>query len=251
MPAKPKTAKPPKKPRQGHGSAPLPLPPAPACNALGPDGLTGRERRFVQEYLKDLNASAAYQRAGYSTEGGFWQQNARNLRDNPRVAEAIRSQSEARAKRLSLSTDNLLKEYAAIAFGSPAHLYYPDGTAKLPQELTDTEAAMVKKIEWAVGVRDGQLVPVPKYETWDKQTAMAQLARHLKVCTPEMDVNHAGQVDHRHAHVALVDWLVKTLPADALTALYAKMKNGEPVQLPYGLRELPPDGRPEPHEDGE
>jgi phage terminase small subunit len=68
--------------------------------------LTPKQKRFVSEYLLDLNATKAAVRAGYS-EKTAEQQGYRLLR-NVQVAEAVQKAVEERAERKSLSADYVI-----------------------------------------------------------------------------------------------------------------------------------------------
>lgn len=66
--------------------------------------------RFIDEYLVDLNGSAAYQRAGYKAKGNSAEVNARRLLRNAQVSlEIARRQSET-AKKLEISREEALTE---------------------------------------------------------------------------------------------------------------------------------------------
>ena len=51
--------------------------------------LRPRHQRFVEEYARDYNATAAYRRAGYRARGHSAEVNASRLRQRPDVAAAI------------------------------------------------------------------------------------------------------------------------------------------------------------------
>jgi phage terminase small subunit len=74
--------------------------------------LTRKQTLFVSEYLVDLNAAHAAFRAGYSAhtakEIGY------RLLHKPEVAEAIRRAVEARAERLQLSSEDVLRSIVDI-----------------------------------------------------------------------------------------------------------------------------------------
>ena len=69
--------------------------------------LTPKQRRFVDEYLVDLNATQAAVRAGYSARTAN-EQGARLLA-NVGIATAIQTAQEARSERLQLSQDDVLR----------------------------------------------------------------------------------------------------------------------------------------------
>ena len=77
--------------------------------------MTPRQRRFVNEYLIDLNATQAAIRAGYSkrrASSTAWDL----LHKRSGVAEAIREAMAAREKRTLITADRVLQQFARIAF---------------------------------------------------------------------------------------------------------------------------------------
>jgi phage terminase small subunit len=69
--------------------------------------LTPKQRRFVDEYLVDLNGSQAAVRAGYKVDHAR-QMAAENL-SKPVIADAIAAAQLARSERLQLTQDDVLR----------------------------------------------------------------------------------------------------------------------------------------------
>lgn len=80
--------------------------------------LTDKQKRFVQEYLVDLNATAAARRAGYSEKTAN-EQGARLLA-KPNIQTAIQAAMLKRQKRVEITQDMVIMELAAIAFANGA-----------------------------------------------------------------------------------------------------------------------------------
>jgi phage terminase small subunit len=74
--------------------------------------LTRKRALFVDEYLVDLNATQAALRAGYSAHNA--NDTGYKLLHKPEVAEAIRRAVEARAERLQLSSEDVLRSIVDI-----------------------------------------------------------------------------------------------------------------------------------------
>lgn len=76
--------------------------------------LTTKQRRFVQEYIVDYNATQAAIRAGYSenTAGGI---GAENLK-KPQIQAAIQAELDKQAQRTAVNADRIIQELAIIAF---------------------------------------------------------------------------------------------------------------------------------------
>src|SRR5690242_20495846 len=79
--------------------------------------LTPKQERFVAEYLVDLNAAAAYHRAGYKVKNGnVAAVEGHNLLRNPKIAQAVGAAIQARADRVEVRQDAVVRELAAVAF---------------------------------------------------------------------------------------------------------------------------------------
>jgi phage terminase small subunit len=87
--------------------------------------LTPKQLRFVDEYLVDLNASAAARRAGYSPTRAD-AMGHENLR-KPEIAAAIAAAQAKRAERTRIDADWVLQRLAQIADADMADLFGPDG----------------------------------------------------------------------------------------------------------------------------
>lgn len=75
-------------------------------------GLTAKQQRFVDEYLVDLNASAAARRAGYSARRSD-QQGLENMR-KPEIAAAIAEQRKCMAERTQRTVDQVMADIKRI-----------------------------------------------------------------------------------------------------------------------------------------
>lgn len=85
--------------------------------------LTLKQERFVEEYLVDLNATAAAIRAGYKETTAA--QQGHNLLQKPAIELAVQAAQAARGKRTKITGDQVVSELAKIAFAK-ADDYYND-----------------------------------------------------------------------------------------------------------------------------
>lgn len=133
--------------------------------------LNDRQRRFVEEYLIDANASQAAVRAGFS-EKESGSAGARLLRHRV-VGAAVRKAMVDRSERLRITADRVLREYARIAFAD-IRTFAGQGTASLTDvaNLSDDDAAAVVEL---TGSSEKGL----KVKLHDKKKALDALARHL------------------------------------------------------------------------
>lgn len=149
--------------------------------------LTSKQRRFVEEYLIDLNATQAAIRAGYSekTAGSVGSENLQK----PEIAEAIGEAQAKRSKRTEITQDRVLQELARIAFGDPRRVmaWGPLGvTLKDSTSLTDDEAAIVSEVSETVGAAGSSV----KIKTADKLGALRLVGQHLGMFKER--VEHSG-----------------------------------------------------------
>lgn len=75
--------------------------------------LTARQMRFVDEYLKDLNATQAAIRAGYAAKTAS--NNASQIMGNHGVQEAIEARKQTRVERVELEQDWVVNELRKVA----------------------------------------------------------------------------------------------------------------------------------------
>lgn len=78
--------------------------------------LTPKQKRFVDEYLVDLNATAAARRAGYSDKTACEQ--GSRLLANVKVQAAIQERQKTLQGKLAITQERVLEELASIAFAN-------------------------------------------------------------------------------------------------------------------------------------
>lgn len=151
--------------------------------------LSPRQRRFVEEYLVDLNAKQAAVRAGY-TGTSPKSRGYLNLK-KPLIAEAVRAEMAARSERTRVDADRVIRELERIAF-SDIRRYAAAGDAgmrlKTIAELSDDEAAAV--VELSGGAKGGSF----RLKLHDKKKALDALARHTGLYAPRR-----AQAENPHA----------------------------------------------------
>jgi phage terminase small subunit len=166
-------------------------------------GLTGKQGRFVAEYLIDLNATQAAVRAGYSPKVAY-RQGFENLR-KPQVEAALAAAMAARAQRVELTADAVLRELKVLAH-SDVRDYVIDDHGDVhtregaPAEAMRAIASLKKKISHTdTGV---------SYETtitlWNKPASVRMAGEHLGLfkgteqALPDIHL-HLGEARHRLA----------------------------------------------------
>lgn len=196
--------------------------------------LTPKQRRFVDEYLIDLNATQAAIRAKYSAKTAA-SQGERLLR-NVEVQAALTSGMNARSERTQITQDRVLQEYARIAFFDPRNLFNADGTPKPITELDDDTAAALAGVDLQdvyEGYGDERVFIgyTKKYKVADKKGALDSVARHLGMFTPK---GHADldaelkriEIEKRRVELAALKAGHEPLPA--VTKIEIEVVSGRP-----------------------
>ncbi|MGO8142234.1 terminase small subunit [Rhizobium leguminosarum] len=106
--------------------------------------LTPRQRLFVAEYLKDLNAKHAAVRTGYS---GKSRANGNGLMANEAARAEIERALAPRLAEMETSAEWVLVAIADIAFGDVRDVFDDEGALKAPSEWNERTAASVVGLE--------------------------------------------------------------------------------------------------------
>lgn len=146
--------------------------------------MTPKQQKFVEEYQKDLNATKAAQRAGYSTKTAY--SAGQRLLKVVEVADALKAATEARSERADVTADRVLRELAVIAFSDIRALFGKNGQLKDIAELPEAVARMLASVEVTKQKtkRSGKSTTeewVNKVKSWDKLKALELIGRHLKM----------------------------------------------------------------------
>lgn len=149
--------------------------------------LTEKQKRFVAEYLIDLNATQAAIRAGYSEKTAYSM--GQRLLKNVEIQQAIAEAMQKRADRTEITQDRVLKELAALGFYDIADYAAVDGghavlkaTADIPKE----KRAAIVSIKEGQGGLEVKLA--------DKLRALEMIGKHLGMFTEMVKIN--GDIDN-------------------------------------------------------
>lgn len=164
--------------------------------------LTNKQRRFVEEYLVDLNATQAAIRAGYSekTAGQIGDENLKK----PEIAAAVAEAQKIRSERTEITQDMVLRELAKIGFSDirkvvrwgntelrinngsdDAELEAYHGLALVAaDEIDDNTAAAIAEVSQG---KEGL-----KVKFHDKKGALVDIGRHLGMFKDR--VEHSGSI---------------------------------------------------------
>lgn len=153
--------------------------------------ITPKKRQFAAEYLIDLNATKAAERAGYSSKTAY-SQGERLLRD-VEVKKLIAEAMELRSKSTQITAERVLQELARVAFFDPRRLLNGDGSPKPVNELDDDTAAVLSGMditeEYEGSGEDRKFIGyTKKVKVSDKVAALGLAMRHLGMLNDKLQV---------------------------------------------------------------
>lgn len=149
--------------------------------------LTEKQRRFVEEYLIDLNATQAAIRAGYSVESAR-DIGCENL-TKPNIQKVIAERMAERSKRTGVNQDRVVLELAKMAFVKMTDVVDSEGTIKEDasgDDLSCIESIKYKKTDNEFGGSVEREVKIGS-----KLKALELLGKHLGMWSDKTDVNVA------------------------------------------------------------
>ena len=159
--------------------------------------MTPKQKRFIEEYLVDLNATQAAIRAGYSKDTAY-SIGCENL-TKPEIQEAINEAVTARSKRVEVTADMVVRELAMIAFVDIRQAFDADGNLLPIKDMPENVAraiggidlTQVKLLEGSDPDGEGQTLreQMAKLKLIDKKGALELLGRHLKLYGADNSVN--------------------------------------------------------------
>ncbi len=162
---------------------------------MEPADLTPKQALFVAEYIKDLNATQAAIRAGYSRDSASEQ--GYQLLQKTSVQSAIANAAAARKQRVQVDGDLVLRELLALATVDLAAAYDEQGNLKpihdIPPEVRKAIAG-VEVFEEFEGVgKDRHYVgQTKKLKLWDRPRSLEMLGRHLALFNDKTSVQLTG-----------------------------------------------------------
>lgn len=144
--------------------------------------MTGKQKRFIEEYLIDLNAAQAAIRAGYSPDTAR-QIGNENL-TKPDIRARIDQEMAKRSRRTGINQDRVIRELARIAFVNPADVINADD-ATLKEDATEDDTAAVLSVKVKTFGEDGVEREI---KMADKLKALELLGKHLGMFQNNLNV---------------------------------------------------------------
>ncbi len=172
--------------------------------------LSPKQKRFVEEYIIDLNATQAAIRAGYSEKTARSQ--GQRLLTNVDIENEIQRAMDKRSLRTEITADMVLREYAKIGFSNISDYLKVNSRETVVDykeneegerspvtewvqsvELYDTDGIGKEKMDAVAEIkqtRDGIALKLH-----DKKGALDSIARHLGMFTDKIE--HSGGTESK------------------------------------------------------
>lgn len=165
--------------------------------------LPPRQERFCQEYIIDLNATRAAQRAKYSKKTARIK--ASQLLTKVNIKKRIIELKKERAERTKIDQDQVIEELAIIGFSDlKNHIDIDPLTGAIRirgfEDMPEGSSRVLKSIKEDRVIKedaDGKKTTVydkVKFELWDKPKALEMIGRHLAMFIDRTNLKVSGQV---------------------------------------------------------
>lgn len=140
--------------------------------------LTKKQKRFCEEYIIDLNGTAAYFRAGYAAKNeNSAAASASDLLRNPKIQAYIQELMQARSQSTGITAERVLQEIGRIAFADMRKFTtWGPGKVELKscENLSETETAAIAEVSLTEGPKGSHT----KIKLHDKVAALTLAAKH-------------------------------------------------------------------------
>ncbi|OIJ22013.1 hypothetical protein BKP45_04875 [Anaerobacillus alkalidiazotrophicus] len=151
------------------------------------ENLTPKQQRFIEEYLVDLNGSAAAVRAGYSIKTS--RVIAAELLTKPNIQAAIKEQMDAAAMRNQVTVDDIVQQLAKIAFADIKDFVSWDEQGNVQvKAAAEVDGTVISEIS-SIDTQNGKNF---KFRRNDQLKALELLSRHLGMLIDRKEITGAN-----------------------------------------------------------
>ncbi len=147
--------------------------------------MTKKQKRFIEEYLIDLNATQAAIRAGYSANTAK-EIGCENL-TKPNIAEAIAKAMAERSKRTGINQDRVIQELAKIAFVKMTDII--DSEGRIREDAPDEDKACIEAFKYKRSQTENGSGIEREVKIASKLKALELLGKHLGMFTDKLDLD--------------------------------------------------------------
>lgn len=158
--------------------------------------LTPKQRRFVEEYLLDMNATKAAIRAGYSKQTA--NQQGPRLLENQDVRNAIDASKAKRSEKLEVDSEYVLRRLVEECEADLADLYTDVGDLKPIEDWPEVwRRGLVAGVEVEAlfeghGEQRKQIGYVKRVRLSDRLRRLELIGKHIRVNAFQETVQHKG-----------------------------------------------------------
>jgi len=147
-----------------------------------------KQKRFAEEYVVDMNGTAAAKRAGYSEKTSYSIQG--QLLSKLEIQSAIAELKAKQSERTNITADNVLKELAKVAFANmkdyaswceESGVKFNSSDAESVDGAVVSEISSVKSILKSDDEKFSTEKITLKVKLHDKIKALEMLGRHLRI----------------------------------------------------------------------
>lgn len=147
--------------------------------------MTNKQKRFIEEYLIDFNATQSAIRAGYSVDTAY-QSGAENLK-KPQIKSKIEKALAERSRRTGITQDRVIQELARVAFVNFNDVVDENGEIKTDASADDLACVESYKVENGYSI-NGRFSK-REVKLASKLKALELLGKHLGMFSDKFDVN--------------------------------------------------------------
>ena len=148
--------------------------------------MTEKQKRFIAEYMIDLNATQAAIRAGYSPKTAN-EQGARLLA-NVSIQTELQKAMAARSKRTGISQDRVIQELARIAFVNPKDVI-DTKTGEVIENASADDLACIQSVKVKTTDGDKGYSEEREIRLNDKLRALEMLGKHLGMWNDKVNLD--------------------------------------------------------------
>lgn len=141
--------------------------------------LNKKQKRFVEEYLIDLNATQAAIRAGYSPKTAK-EIGSENL-TKPNIKSEIDKAMAERSKRTGINADRILQELGKLGFVNIADVVDLE-TGKVKDSASDEDLACIQSIK----IKPTEWGTEREVKFYDKKSTLELMGKHLGMWTDKV-----------------------------------------------------------------
>ena len=146
--------------------------------------MTDKQKRFVEEYLIDLNATQAAIRAGYSPKTANEQGN--RLLTNVSVQTELNKQMAKRSKRTGVTQDRVVRELAKIAFLDMTQVV--DSYGRIRDDAAPEDRACIESIKYKSSSSDQGESVEREVKVASKLKALELIGKHLGMYRDKLNI---------------------------------------------------------------